>query len=128
MAVVPDKYRGSKEYYLVRDEMIQAARNGSTIIYRVIADIMGLPPTGHHMAKEVGQMSGEISEDEHIQGRPMLSAVAISAVRRMPGPGFFGLARDMGKLQGSSEQDERHFWDAEKAAVYAIWQGDAELE
>jgi hypothetical protein len=122
VAVVPDKYRGTKEYRLVRDAMIQAAHNGSTITYGDIADIMGLRPSGHQMGKEVGQMSGEISEDEHIQRRPMLSAVAISVVRRMPGPGFFGLARELGKLQGSSEQDERRFWDAEKAAVYDTWQ------
>jgi hypothetical protein len=121
VAVMPDKYRGTKEYRLVRDEMIRAARNGGTITYGDMADIMGLPPRGHHMAKEVGQMSGEISEDEHIQQRPMLSAVAISAGRRMPGPGFFGLARELGQLQGSSEQDERRFWEAEKAAVYDTW-------
>ena len=91
VAVVPDKYRGTKDYRLVRDEMIRAARNETTITYGVIAEIMGLPPTGHHMGKEVGQMSGEISEAEHIQGRPMLSAVAISAPKRMPGSGFFDL-------------------------------------
>lgn len=126
MAVVPDKYRGTKEYRLVRDEMIQAARNGTTITYGDIADIMGLPPRGHYMAKEVGQVSGEISEDEHIQGRPMLSAVAISTERRRPGPGFFGLARDMRILHGSSEQDERRFWAAEKAAVYDTWREDSQ--
>lgn len=126
VAVVPDKYRGTKEYRLVRDEMIQAARNGTTITYRDIADIMGLRPSGHHMGKEVGQMSGEISEDEYLQGRPMLSAVAISAVRRKPGPGFFGLARELGRLQDSSEKDEGRFWAAEKAAVYDTWQRDSQ--
>jgi hypothetical protein len=91
VVVMPDKYRGTKDYRLVRDEMIRAARNGATITYGVVAEIMGLPPTGHHMGKEVGQMSGEISEDEDTQGRPMLSAVAISVGRCRPGPGFFDL-------------------------------------
>jgi hypothetical protein len=128
MALVQEKYRGTREYQQVRGEMVQAARQDRLVYYPDIADIMGLPPSGHHMSKEVGQMSGEISEDEHSQGRPMLSAVAVSVTRRIPGSGFFDLARSLGKLQDSSEQAERRFWEEEKTAVYATWQEDADLK
>jgi hypothetical protein len=40
----------------------------------------------------------------------------------MPGSGFFDLARSLGKLQGTSQQAERRFWQEEKAAVYVAWQ------
>jgi hypothetical protein len=126
VALVQDKYRGTKEYRIVRDEMIKAAKQGHPIYYAEIAEIMGLPPSGHYMGKEVGYMGGEISEDEHSQGRPMLSAVAVSVTRRIPGSGFFDLARGLGKLQDSSEQAERRFWKEELRAVYAAWQADEE--
>lgn len=109
MAVVPDKYRGTREYEQVRAEMIKVAKQEDTILYTDIARIMGLPPSGHYMSREVGHMSGEISEDEHSQGRPMLSAVAVSVRIRIPGSGFFDLVRNLGKLQDSSEQAERNF-------------------
>ena len=32
------------------------------------------------------------------------------------------LARSPGKLQDTSEQAERRFWEEEKMAVYATWQ------
>jgi len=124
VALVEDKYRGTREYREVRDEMIRAAKQGRLIYYANIASIMGLPRSGHHMSREVGHISGEISEDEHSQGRPMLSAVAVSVTRRIPGSGFFDLARSLGKLQDSTEQAERRFWGGEKAAVYTTWQQD----
>ena len=128
MTVVPDKYRGTKEYEQVRAEMIKAAKREDTILYTDIASIMGLPSSGHYMSREVGHMSGEISEDEHSQGRPMLSAVAVSVRTRIPGSGFFDLARSLGKLQDSSGQAERHFWEEEKVAVYVAWQEDLQVK
>ena len=124
MKKVPDKYRGKKEYSLVYCRILQAARQGQTIVYGDIAKIMGLPPSGHHMASEVGQILGEISEDEHVNGRPMLTAVVVS-VDGMPGQGFFTCARQLGKLHEDSRDAERHFWESEKAAVFETWR-DAE--
>jgi len=82
MSVVSDKYRGSKEYFLVYCELIKAARYGGLTTYQAIAQIMGLPLTGHHMSAETGHILGEISEDEINHGRPMLSAIAVGASDR----------------------------------------------
>lgn len=68
--------------------------------------------------KEVGQMLGEISEDEVHAGRPMLSAVVVG-VSGKPGPGFFGLAGDLGRL--SDGGDQQAFWEQERDAVYDAW-------
>ena len=120
MAVVKDRYRGSKDYLLVYGELIVAARHRGTVIYQEIAEIMGLPLTGSYMGAEVGWVLGEISEDEHRQGRPMLSAIAVGS-SGLPGSGFYGLARELGKLEDDTNEGERHFWVEEKAAVYDTW-------
>jgi len=114
------KYRGSKEYLLVYCELIRAARYRGMTTYKAVADIMGLPLTGRHMGAEVGHMLGEISQDELDRGRPMLSAIAVSS-RGSLGPGFFNLARGVGKLQDDSKEGEQRFWEKEKEAVYATW-------
>jgi len=116
---VISKYRGSKEYSLVYCELITAARSRQTVTYERVAELMGLPPRGHYMGAEVGHLLGEISEDEHHNGRPMLSAIAVSVMTGMPGDGFFKLARSLGKL-GASDS-EREFWEKERDAVYATW-------
>ena len=79
---------------------------------------MGLPQSGNHMGKEVGWILGEISEDEVRAGRPMLSAVAVG-VNGKAGSGFFGLARDSGRLD--QNKDESAFWKEELRAAYSAW-------
>lgn len=120
MPVVPDKYRGSKVYLLTYCELITAAQRRETVTYQEIASIAGLPPSGNYMGKEVGYLLGEISDDEHANGRPMLSAIAVNTQGK-PGSGFFALARDLGKLQDATPEGEQQFWEKEKAAVYATW-------
>jgi len=122
MSVVQTKYRGSKEYYLAYAELVTAARYRGTVTYQEIAQIMGLPLRGRYMANEVARLVGEISEDEHLHGRPMLSAIVVRKHEGDPGAGFFVLAKDLGKLQDDSEAGKRRFWEQEKAAVYATWQ------
>jgi len=120
MAVVTDKYRGTKACALVYCEMVQAARYGGITTYQAIAQIMNLPLTGSHMGREVGHVVGAISEDELNNGRPMLSAIVVSVSGR-PGPGFFALARDLGKLKEDSKEAEERFWEMERAAIYKTW-------
>ena len=117
MTVVDNRYRGKKEYSLVYTEMITAARYRGTVTYQEIAQIMGLPLQGSHMGMEVGWILGEISDDEVANGRPMLSAIVVN-VQGLPGPGFFTLARQLGKLQDDNEQA---FWERERQLVYETW-------
>lgn len=120
MSAVSDEYRGSKEYLLVYCKLIRAAQDDETMTYGDIAPILGLPPSGNYMGVEIGKLLDEINEDEHGQGRPMLSALVVGT-RGMPGDGFFKLARALGRLQENAKEAERHFWRQEKAAVYAAW-------
>ncbi|MEM9943337.1 MAG: HNH endonuclease [Planctomycetota bacterium] len=118
MPIVQDKYRGTPEYDEVREILIQAALNNTLLPYTPrLSQILNLEP-GNSMATELGLILGAISEDEHLQGRPMLSAAAISKKNR-PGNGFFDLAKSLGKRVG---RDKDQFWQRELELVYAYWQ------
>ena len=120
MAIVADKYRGTKTYSLVYCKLLNAARKKEGVSYKEIGQIMGLE--AHvDMAKEIGRLLGEINEDEHNNGRPMLSAVAVEPSTRMPGEGFFHFAKELNKFQGETDEDKREFWRDEIQRVYEIW-------
>ena len=118
MSVVPDKYRGTITYTRVLGELVRAAEYRGVTTYQDIALIMKLPQSGAYMGGEVGRILGEISEDEFRAGRPMLSAVAVN-VKGKPGPGFFALARELGRP--CRKDEEQAFWEAECDATYAAW-------
>ena len=120
MTATSGNYRGSKEYMLVYCELIKAARYRGTTTYQAIAEIIGLSPEGSESNEEVHQMLDEISAEELRNHRPLLSALAVG-MTGLPGPGFFELARELGKLQDGSIGVERRFWEAERASVYATW-------
>ena len=111
MSVAEDRYRGTREYQLVYAELIQAARYQGVSTYQAIAQLMGLPLTGSYMGKMVGWMLGEIGEDEHLHGRPLLSALVVT-VKGKPSFGFCVLARQLGLLQDDSPEAEEAFWEA----------------
>ena len=98
------QYSGSKEYAFIYTELIKAAKYRGTITYQEIAKIVGLPMSGSHMGSEIGKILGKISEDEVSNGRPMLSAIAIN-VKGVPGPGFYELAKQLGRLKENSDMD-----------------------
>jgi len=120
MTRIGSKYRGTREFLLVYVKLITAAQYRGTVYYQEIARILSIDQPGHHMAREVGQVLGEVSEDEHAAGRPMLSAVAIAS-KGYPGEGFFNLARSLGKYSGCTLDEERLFWEQERERVYETW-------
>lgn len=120
MTSVDNKYRGTQIYHIIFHELITAAKYRGTVTYQEIASLMGLPLVGNYMGKEIGQILGEISEDENLHGRPMLSAVAVG-VKAEPGGGFFELARELGKTFDVDKQSKQIFWQSERNAVYDTW-------
>jgi hypothetical protein len=117
MNAAKNHYRGTKEYALIYAELITAAKYRGTVTYQEIAQMMGLPLSGSHMGNEIGWILGEISEDEVANGRPMLSAIAVNVQGHL-GPGFFPLARQLGRLK---DENEQAFWEAERHQVYEMW-------
>lgn len=126
---ITPKYEGSREFELARHRLIDAALKHEKVHYSEITAIMGLPVSGHHTAREVGQMLGEISMAERKHGRPMLSALVVSKVFGTPGSGYFRmmaavLSEPMSDtmLAGSPTQDEyNRYWKTEVEKVFAFW-------
>lgn len=120
MTTLGSQYRGTREFLLVYCSLIRAARERRRVYYRQVPQLISVPTTGHHMARQVGQVLGEISETEHESGRPMLSAIAVNEAG-FPGDGFFKLARRLGKLVESGLPAEQDFLEAEQQRVYETW-------
>ncbi len=123
MTIVESKYRGSKIYNLAYNELKTAAKFRGYITYQEIALLIGLPLQANYMGAEIGHLMGEISEDEVAQGRPMMSAIVVNTMGT-PGPGFFDLARNLGRLGSKERKEEIDFWEKEKKAVYEAWKVD----
>ena len=124
MTTIGSQYRGTREFFLVYSALIEAARNRQLLYYREVAERIGVPRAGHHMARQVGQVLGEISEDEHKAERPMLSAIAVNEAG-VPGKGFFNLARQLGRLSHSTPDAEPEFLRVEQRRVYDLWGQEA---
>jgi hypothetical protein len=112
------RYRGSTVYVHVLAELVRAAQYRGVTTYQDLAVIMGLPMKGSNMGRQIGDILGDIVEDEVSAGRPMLSAVVVS-VNGRPGPGFFNFAREIGRIGPTQSEDE--FWRQEREAVYEAW-------
>jgi len=115
-----NKYKNKKEYFLVYKELINAAEYQGVISYQEVAKIMGLPLIGNYMSKEIGQILGEISQNEHDQGRPMLSAIAVSK-GGLTGDGFFNLAKVLGYSFEDTEIGKKSFLEDMSQKVYKVW-------
>lgn len=120
--MIEDRYLPTKEFLRVYAHLISVAERGETTGYAEVAEIMGLPRSGHHMSQQTGQMLGEISKRELECGRPLLSAVVVRVGDRQAGPGFFLLARHLGLLPDDASSDqELAFLKEQQAAVYEEW-------
>ena len=115
------KYKGQIIFQKVYWELIQAAQYRGYVTYQEIAQIMNLPLTGSYMGSQVGQIIGEISEEEHKRGRPMLSAIVVG-ISGSPGEGFFALAKILGYQFEESSSGKRKFWEDERQKVYSTFQ------
>jgi hypothetical protein len=116
-----ERSRDTRESAIIFMELITAARYRGTVTYQELAALVGLPLQGNYMGAMLGGYLGAISEDEVKHGRPMLSAIAVTTAGK-PGEGFFGLAKDLGRLTSESASHRQAFWEAEKRAVYLTWQ------
>jgi hypothetical protein len=103
---------------LIYQKLKQTASQRSLVTYGELAPLVDLDMDNPAHRNEIGQLLGDISKFEHRQGRPMLSAVAVLSDTKMPGKGFFTLAKELRLLSGD---DELEFFSGELNRVYAHW-------
>jgi hypothetical protein len=100
-----------------RAAMIDVARRKTTIAYGELArSIRAI--SFEPRAQEYFALLGQIAEEEHHAGRPLLSVVVVHKDGdQMPGPGFFELAQALGR----PAKDRLALWMSELNAVYGCW-------
>ena|SRR5688572_3754995 len=114
------KYQGTTAYHLVYAELIRAARYRGFTTYTEIARIGGLPLRGNPMGAAVGQILGEIVDQELKEGRHMLSAVCVGSTGKA-GEGFYAYALALKRLKSDTKAEREAFWQSELRAVYEDW-------
>ena len=101
----------------MRQILLDRARMRSMIAYSALVDQV----TAIHFAPDsfaLAHMLGEISADEDAAGRGMLTVIVVHKDGDMePGPGFFELARNLGR----DTSDKTRCWVNELHRVHREW-------
>lgn len=97
--------------------MVQRARKSRTISYsELVAEIRAVRMEPHD--PRLSHFLGEIAEEEDAAGRGMLTVVVVhKRGDQKPGPGFYEMARQLGR----DISDPEAFWIAEFEAVRHTW-------
>jgi hypothetical protein len=121
VSVVRDKYRGKKEYFLAYAALVLAAHSRSFLTYTGIARLTGLPEKGGRLQQTVGQLLGEIGEDEHKWERPILSALVVDKRTGTPSFGFYTLTDSLKLTNGLSKAKRKDFMQKEQSKLFAFY-------
>jgi hypothetical protein len=104
----------------IYERLKEVARAKELTTYKEIAEMVGLDwRKNYGKCRQIFPILGAISTSEVQQGHPMLSAVAVRQDKRIPGLGFFTLARDLGVYSGDNDLA---FWNRELNEVHNYWQ------
>jgi hypothetical protein len=97
--------------------MIDRAKLRGMLAYSDLAKMIRSIKLDAHDSR-LFHLLGEISTEEDSAGRGMLSVVVVHKLGDMqPGPGFFELAKSLGKDTSNIER----CWVAELHRVHAVW-------
>lgn len=104
----------------MRQAMIKRARLRGMIPYSDLCkQVTAITLEPHSYA--LAAMLGEISADEDAAGRGMLTVIVVHRDGDMePGPGFFELARELGR----DTSDILRCWIEELKKVHKVWSGE----
>ncbi len=108
----------------IRQELIQCAKKPDTITYARLADWVNVNYQFHYGPDEqrFHNMLGNVSTYEVENGHPMLSVIVVRAEDSRPGPGFFVLAKRLGK-QEQGVYDET-FFAQETRELFDRWKNN----
>jgi len=107
-------------YEELKEVLVEAAKKEKPVYYEDIAPMFGFNYDRDHDRAEVGRILDVVNKEEIDEGRPMLSAVVVhKGGDEMPGPGFFTLARQLGRYRRG---DKKLYWAMELKEVYRYWQ------
>ena len=92
------------------------AKRGSPITY---SELVGKIVSIHMEPRDtrLAHFLGELSTEEHEEGRPLITALVVHKHDQQPGQGFFELARSL----GFTVIDEVKFWSDEIKKLQHCW-------
>lgn len=91
--------------------------------YSDIAPLAGLAMNNDADRNRISDILGEILRHEVAEGRPLLTALVVHRGNdNNPGEGFFSIATELGRFNGSREALTRlEFWTRQVQEVYTYW-------
>jgi hypothetical protein len=106
----------------IRNYLITRAKLGTTINYGSLNQLLDRPYdlTNSYERHLLGEDLGEISEFEHSQGRPLLSAIVVAEENKLSGIGFFEMAERL-ELFDPSKISKKKFLEQEQKKVIDYW-------
>ena len=95
----------------LRDTLAELAEASHTVRYADLAERIGVPPP--HRIHKLAEALEDLMREDYEAGRPFAAAVVVSKVRDgLPAPGFFELARDLGRYFGPPDGDQARLFHA----------------
>jgi hypothetical protein len=105
------------------EKLKEVAQNRGKIHYKELATMLGMPFETNEDRNQLYHKLGEISRNEHLEGRPLLSVIVVQQSSlgklQIPGKGFFELAIELGRWDGKGKM-EKFFYD-ELKRVWKEW-------
>jgi len=103
----------------IYNKLKKVAGQKQLITYKELAAVVGLDwNKDYGKCWQIFSILRDICTAEVEQGHPMLAAIAVRQDTKMPGAGFFALARKLGRYQSGTDYS---FWLAERDAVWNFW-------
>ena len=108
----------------IRRELIKCAKKPDTITYARLADWVNVNYQFHYGPEEqrFHNMLGNVSTYEFDNRRPLLSVIVVTAAESRPGPGFFVLAKRLGKQEQGV--DDETFFAQETRELFDRWKNN----
>ena len=109
---------------IIREYLITLAKKKDVISYQNLCRKCKLPlsmsnPTNN---KKLMDALTRISKSEAENGRSLLSVLVVGAFSKIPGIGFYTLAKELGKYSGSDdEMEKKAFFKKERDKVFLDW-------
>ena len=102
----------------IRERLIEKAKTGELIEYGEFINGDYGVARGQGAPWQIGTVLGEICENEHREGRPLLSAICVLRATRMPSSGFWELEFIPKSIRNGTYTQQRHFWESTRDQVF----------
>ena len=105
----------------VQEHVKELARRRETITYRDLAKELEIqPPNTIHQVADALEV---LMREDQATGTPFLAALVVSKIRnRLPTPGFFDVARMLGRFKGSDTGSDTQTYHArELESAWDYW-------